>query len=222
MEQNKPNQMFIDACRRLGMHVRAAPNNMIQPPVVGDDVTPEEKARGAAHRREMGEIGVGDRHGIKQSMTETYLWDAVQTGKTMIVQKCEARVVLQRAHRSRGVQASGVEAVVTLADGRKGTLTVHSPIVVVAAGSINSPAILLRSVARSRQLSALNYSGMIGKNLRLHPVVGVVGLMPDAIDTWQGAPMTTVSHVVAAGRTGDHYGAKLEVPSVSLCDRSLL
>merc|ERR1711935_502204 len=60
-----------------------------------------------------------------------------------------------------------------------------------------------------------NRHGQIGKNLRLHPVSAVVGIMPDKAEDvviWNGAPMTAVSNVCEAGRDGDGYGAKLECP----------
>jgi len=79
---------------------------------------------------------------------------------------------------------------------------------VVSCGSLHSPALLLRS-------GLPNKSGQIGKNLRLHPVAALGSAMPrDApeVACWRGAPMTTVSNVVAEGPAGDGYGAKLEVP----------
>ena len=213
----------------------------------------------------MGEVGVGDRGGLKQSMLETYLWDAVSSpcGQVKILPRCEVRIVTHARTAAEGAPwmfaedqgdggnasavdegadgrrrqrpcVTGVRAVVTLPAANDTTTTavldVRCPIVVVSCGSINSPALLLRSAqgdttaaavggladdsAGAGPLAGLNRSGMVGRNLRLHPVTGVMGLMPDAVDMWGGAPMTTVSEAVAAGRRGDHYGAKLEVPSV--------
>ena len=208
LKQNRANNILIDGCRRLGMHVRVAPNNMVQ----GGD--------------EMGEVGVGDRHGYKQSTLETYLWDAARTGRVKFLGGCEARHVLHQ-DSSRGGAGGSKRAVrgvvcnvqVGSGDGRTATpttkrLIVYCPVVIVSCGSINSPALLMRSEQRSGGIKSLNESGMVGKNLRLHPVVGLVGTMPDAVDIWKGAPMTTVSEVVAHGRKGDHYGAKLEVPAI--------
>ena len=204
LKQNRANDILVEGCHRLGMHVRVAPNNMVQ----GGD--------------EMGEVGVGDRHGYKQSTLETYLWDAAKTGRVKFLGRCEARHVLhQESSRSsaggsqravRGVVCNVQVAGSDDAGGGLGgssaratkRLTIHCPVVVVSCGSINSPALLMRSEQRSGGIKTLNESGMVGKNLRLHPVVGLVGMMPDAVDIWKGAPMTTVSEVVAHGRKGEH------------------
>ena len=204
LKQNRANQILIDGCHRLGMHIRAAPNNMVQ------------------GGTEMGEVGVGDRHGYKQSTLETYLWDAARTGRVKFLGGCEARHVLHQdssrhAPGGRNGRRAVKGLVCNIASERSGSsrrVTVHCPVVVVSCGAVNSPALLLRSEQRTGGIKGLNASGMVGRNLRLHPVVGVVGMMPDAVDIWKGAPMTTVSEVVAHGRNGDHYGAKLEVPAI--------
>ena len=69
------------------MHVKAAPNNLIQPTSGVADVKDPRY-------RELGEIGVGDRAGAKQGMTETYLWDAAQSGLAKFIQRCDARYLL--------------------------------------------------------------------------------------------------------------------------------
>ena len=54
----------------------------------------------------------------------------------------------------------------------------------------------------------------VGKNLRLHPVVPVVGLFPGRnVSVWKGAPMTTVCTELASGRDKDFYGCRIECPS---------
>ena len=77
----------------------------------------------------------------------------------------------------------------------------------MSCGAINTPALLLRS-------KIPNPNGLIGKNLRLHPVVGCVAALPREIKVWDGAPMTTVSNAGSGGSDGSHYGVKLECPSV--------
>ena len=54
--------------------------------------------------REMGEVGVGDRGGLKQSMLETYLWDAVSSprGQVKILPRCEVRVVTHARTAAEG------------------------------------------------------------------------------------------------------------------------
>merc|ERR1712176_597416 len=71
---------------------------------------------------------------------------------------------------------------------------------------MGTPALLLRSKVPDR-------SGMIGKNLRLHPVTAGVGAMPHNVKMWEGAPMTSVSSTASGGHDGSHYGPKVEVAS---------
>ena len=56
----------------------------------------------------------------------------------------------------------------------------------------------------------------IGKNLRLHPVTGVVGYFPDReTKPWAGPIMSMVSDVIADAPPGSGvpsgYGARLEI-----------
>ena len=100
----------------------------------------------------------------------------------------------QRAGRRGSTRATRAEAVWCAGrarvrcrrfDARRATstfaarLTVHAPVVVVAAGTIHTPVVLKRSglAGRSRQL---------GRNLRIHPAVGVGGAYPERIDAWKG------------------------------------
>ena len=227
--------MLIDGCQQLGYHVRVAPNNMIQSAV-------SEKDRGEGesvvfcfdislisilHRDFFfffcgrfsfylftNPVGVGDRHGLKQSMVETYLKDAFRTGNVDLLDETEAEEILhkksqqeeeegkrskqknrssssssRRQQRRRTV--SGV-----LVKGSDGTLhEIFANVVVVSGGSLNSPALLLRTERKSSECD-FNESGMLGRNLRLHPVVGIMALAPHVVDIWNGAPMTTVSEEV--------------------------
>jgi choline dehydrogenase-like flavoprotein len=72
--------------------------------------------------------------------------------------------------------------------------------VVVAAGGLESPALLLRS--------GLAHSSL-GRNLYLHPTSAVAGLYPEAIRTWEGPPQTIICDEHAA--FDGTYGVRLEV-----------
>src|SRR5260370_7400533 len=84
-------------------------------------------------------MGFGDQSGSKQSTVKTFLRDAVDNGADIVV-RCRAQRVLVE-----GGRASGVEAVFTHPDGRQTRVRVRAPQVVVAAGALGSPALLLRS-----------------------------------------------------------------------------
>jgi len=64
------------------------------------------------------------------------------------------------------VQAYGVECELSESAGRKVRLVVRSRFVVCAAGSVHTPALLLRSKFSNDK---------IGRHLCLHPVIGIIG-----------------------------------------------
>lgn len=82
------------------------------------------------------------------------------------------------AHRSKCFGA-----LLTLQDSTK-AVVLASKSVVVSAGSLNSPAILLRSRVRNPN---------IGRNLHLHPCTYVTAYFDEQINPWEGAIMTAVS-----------------------------
>jgi len=158
--------------------------------------------------KDKGEVGVGDRHGLKKSMIETYLKDAFQTGNVSLLDKCRVNHVL---HTSKNEQQRIVKGVSCQMVSDESSFDLLASVVVISGGSINSPAILMRTENISSECN-FNESGMLGQNLRLHPVVGIMGVVPYVVDIWNGAPMTTVSEEVAhSSLDGSHYGAKIEV-----------
>src|SRR5439155_14077455 len=76
-------------------------------------------------------------------------------------------------------RTAGVEAVLLARDGDavRGRLRVRAPLVVVAAGAIHTPGLLARSGVRHPAL---------GRNLRIHPAVGVAGYFEEELRAWRG------------------------------------
>jgi choline dehydrogenase-like flavoprotein len=131
----------------------------------------------------------------KQSAPVTYLKDA-QDGDTTIIAHCRAeRVVIANE------QVTGVEAVATDPEtGRRHEVNVRAPIVVVAAGAINTPVLLIRSGV---SLSAL------GRNLFLHPTALIAGIYKgQQILPWVGPPQSIMSDQFA--EHSGNYGFRLE------------
>jgi choline dehydrogenase-like flavoprotein len=97
---------------------------------------------------------------------------------------------------------TGVEAIATTAEGREVPVSVRAPQVAVAAGSLHSPALLLRSGV---DLPAL------GRYLHLHPATSVAGTYADPVEAWNGPPQTILSEEFASG-VGEkgNYGFRLE------------
>lgn len=136
---------------------------------------------------------VGDQSGAKQGTLKTFLQDAADTGARFVV-RCRAERVLVEDGR-----AVGVEATVAHADGSATRLRVEAPTVVVAGGSIESPALLLRSGIGGPA---------VGHHLRLHPAAMVLGVYEEPIEGWLGQIQSSVSHAFA--REEGDWGFLLE------------
>ena len=142
------------------------------------------------------------RYGNKQGTARTYLADAAENG-AKFVHECKVDKIVHEATPDGRRKATGVLAWVGTAKHR---VTIKARrCVVVAAGSLNTPCVLLRSGFEGEH---------IGKHLRLHPVTSAVAQYKGRnVSLWKGAPMTTVCSEAEMGPENDGYGAKLEIPS---------
>jgi choline dehydrogenase-like flavoprotein len=175
---NQQNQKLFDGCRALGYHAGSLRRNAI----------------GCAQR--CGTCGFGCRYGCKQSTLKTYLQDAYEHG-ARIITRCRADRVLVNNGRATGVRATVTDATT----GKTCTVTVHAKAVIVAAGAICSPALLLRSGLENAH---------IGRHLKLHPVAIVGGVYPDKVRPWEGVMQSAYSDEFSY--LNGNYGYKLEVP----------
>ncbi len=141
-----------------------------------------------------GHIGFGDRSGAKLDVRRTYLRDAVDA-RARVVVHCAAQRVLVEGGRAAGVQAAYADP----QTGATSSVVVRAPRVVVACGSLESPALLLRSGIGGPA---------VGRYLRLHPVVAFLGLYPEKQTPWWGAPMTAMIDEFA--NIEDGYGFLLQ------------
>jgi choline dehydrogenase-like flavoprotein len=98
-------------------------------------------------------------------------------------------------------KATGAEILGTDANGQQRAIRVSAKIVVVAAGSIHTPALLIRSGLTNRH---------IGANLHLHPTTAVCGEFADPIRSWSGPPQTRYCDEFA-NLDGAGHGVRLEV-----------
>lgn len=189
-----------------------------------------------------GFCSLGCKTGHKASSDVTYLADAARRGAIIFTGAAARRVLteqsgdggvedgsgedgdaaaagVQGGWRRRPKRATGVEVVVGGGEfgGREGgvRVVVRAPIVVASAGSIHSPALLLRS--------GITCGGNVGANLRLHPAFGVMAVFDRKqqhcaggdgnIDMFKGVMMLTYS-LSAARWEKDGYGAMVSVPSL--------
>jgi len=107
--------------------------------------------------------------GAKQSALVSYLPRAVAFG-ARVVSDCRVDRVLRDRKRATGVGA-------TASDGRR--LVVRAPVVVVAAGALQTPHLLRRSGFRAP-------SGQLGRNLAVHPGANVAALFDEPVRGWEG------------------------------------
>ncbi|MVU80563.1 FAD-binding protein [Nocardia sp. ET3-3] len=156
---SRRDEILERGLRKLDWHVEALPRN------VGD---------ACDAGIECGRCGFGCRVGAKQSVVKTWLADAVRAGARLYVGADVRRIVVTNG------SATGVEAVT--AEGR--SVWVHSRAVVVAAGAIQTPALLRRSGLTNRN---------IGGFLRLHPATAVFGIFDEEIRPWEGGLQTRYS-----------------------------
>jgi len=175
---NSQNQLLADGCTALGYHAGVLRRNAV----------------GCEQR--CGTCGFGCRYGAKQSTMKTYLQDAYDHNARIIVHCAVDRVLIENE------RAVGVKAIVTdQAVGKTYNLTVRAQAVIVAAGTINSPVILMRSGLDNPH---------IGRHLKLHPVTTITGIYPDKVYCWQGVMQSAYSDEF--GYLDGNYGYKLEVP----------
>ena len=143
--------------------------------------------RNAADCGDCGSCPFGCRRGTKQSTMRVHLAAAARAGARIVDRARVGRILID------GGRAVGIEAHVVLVDRGSGEplpgpageplqprtrrLVVRAPQVVVAAGALRTPAVLLGS--------GLDHPA-IGRHLRVHPVPVVAGLFDEPIDMWKG------------------------------------
>jgi choline dehydrogenase-like flavoprotein len=138
--------------------------------------------RNATDCGDCGSCPFGCPRGAKQSGIRVHL-AAAHAGGARIVERARVKRVLIEAGRAVGVEAT--------LEGRR--LVVRAPQVVVAAGALRTPAVLLAS--------GLEHPA-IGRHLRLHPVPVVAGLFDDPIDMWLGTMQAARSLQFGSGADG--------------------
>jgi choline dehydrogenase-like flavoprotein len=139
-------------------------------------------------------MGFGDQTGSKQSTQRTYLKDAVDADADIVV-RCTVERILTEAGKAAGVEGTWTDP----ETGRSARVTVHAPQVVVACGSLESPALLLRSGIGGP--AAGNY-------LRLHPCTAIFGIYDSDQQAWWGPPQAGL--VNEFENVEDGYGFLME------------
>jgi choline dehydrogenase-like flavoprotein len=197
-------QALDDVCSRLSIGTGESPrngnNDALARGCAALGIAWDQTARNArgCDQSQCGFCSFGCRVGGKQSTANTYLRDAQEASSVTIVPDCRAQRV-----RIEGNRAVGVDAHVRDSAGFRHDVRVNARTVVVAAGALESPALLLRSGVSHPEL---------GRNLFLHPTTAVAGRYEERINGWLGAPQTVVSKHFS--RLDGRYGYHLETAPV--------
>ena len=151
----------------------------------------------------IGYCGVGCPTNAKQSMLVTTIPGALDRGATLVTRVRAHRFVVT-GENVTGLEAHAMDAAGTAPTSR--VVTVRARAYIAAAGSIGTPALLLRSKAPDPHT-------LVGQRTFLHPVVLSAAAMPEIIDGFAGAPQSVYSdHFLETAAIDGPIGFKLEVP----------
>lgn len=175
-EPSRRDALMEEGLHRLGWHSGVLPRN-------AQGCTPEA----------CGYCTMGCRIGAKMSTSSTYLEDAAGVGARFFT---GAEVTAVETDRGK---VSGVVARVG-----DNILRVTAPTVVLAAGALDTPAILLRTGLGGPAA---------GRNLHLHPVTAVWGRFDDRVDPWTGTLQARYSDQFG-DLDGNGYGFKFETTAL--------
>ena len=145
-----------------------------------------------------GLMGFGDVTGAKLGTLKTYLQDAADAGARFVV-NCNVQRVLVENGRAAGVEGTYLDD-----EGRRASVVVRAPTVVLAAGALDTPAVLLRSGIGGPAA---------GDYLRLHPASAMPAVYDEPQKAWWGPPQTALSAEFAD--VGDGYGFLIETAHAS-------
>jgi choline dehydrogenase-like flavoprotein len=181
---NRNNQKLWDGAAKLGWN-------------------PELIRRSVKGCARLGYCGMGCPLDAKLSALITYVPDAIAAG-AQLVSNCRVSRVEAAGGRVTAVVA---EILDEERDRPAGKAVVVRPKrgVVLAAGAINTPALLLRSGVGLG-------SGLVGQRTFLHPTVPMVAFFEEPVEAFYGAPQSVACHHFAD--RGDKVGYFLETPPV--------
>lgn len=157
-------------------------------------ISSEPTPRNVRRCQGSGECFTGCRNGAKQSTDVSYVPAAIRAGARVLTSVRAEQVIVdgRRAVGMRGRVVRPFSLEPSFA------VEVRAKVIVLAAGCMATPLILLKS-------GIGNSSGYVGNELQLHPGLAIMAIFPDPIRPWEGATQ---------GYQSLHYlkeGMKLEV-----------
>lgn len=177
-DETKParrDALLEEGCTKLGWHV---------------DVFPKA-TKGCLQDASCSYCGYGCRVNAKQGTTKTFLPDAAGNGARLFVEVDAEKVTVDDG------RATGV-----IATSHGHSLIVNARAVVSSCGTIETPALLLRS----------GLGGRVGYDLRLHAGLPAIGFFDEEVRVWEGTTQSRYSFEFT--HWGGGYGPTLEtIPS---------
>ncbi|MFM9436306.1 choline dehydrogenase-like flavoprotein [Janthinobacterium sp. CG_23.3] len=151
----------------------------------------------------LGYCGMGCPTNAKQSMLVTTIPAALAGGATLLTRARAERLSFKGEHVDHLV-CTALDGAGLAPTGRR--VTLRAKHFVVAGGAINSPALLMRSMAPDPH-------ALLGKRTFLHPTVMSAGTFAQRVDGYAGAPQTIYSdHFLHSQAIDGAIGYKLEAP----------
>jgi choline dehydrogenase-like flavoprotein len=185
IEHNFANATLIEGARRLGMAAETVPQNT------------------GGKKHWCGYCSAGCASATKNGPANKWLPDAAAHGAEFIEGFWAEKILF-----SDEKTATGVSGLWTSRD-RLTTcpITIHASKVIVSAGTLHSPLLLLRSGLTNPN---------IGKNLHLHPVSAIACVFPHTVNPWEG-PILTAAIPSLENLDGQHHGPKIECIASTPC-----
>lgn len=179
---NPNNRALLDGCRRLGYRVGPLRRNV----------------KACVN---LGYCGMGCPVDAKQAMHLTYLPDALEQGMNLFSNLRAERIEV-RAGKATSVLGLELDPKSGTPTGRQ--LRVRAQAVIVSAGALNTPTLLLRSGLDD---------GKVGKRTFLHPTLAMSSFFDAPVNGFYGAPQSIGSHHFADRGPGK-VGFFLETPPI--------
>lgn len=154
------------AHNRLGWHWWPGSNSIASRPY-----------RGRRPCVQRGTCGFGCNEGAKGSVDVTHWPEAERLGVRLIAEARVEKVTIDAAGRADGV-------VYRTRD--QGARRLAADAVILAAGAIGTPRLLLLSAGAKQPRGLANGSDLVGRRLMMHPFTRVVGLWDEPMASWQG------------------------------------
>jgi len=181
--RSKAIRRFVDGATKLGIPVKPLRRN-------------------TSHCEGLARCNFGCPKGAKQSVDKTYLPRAIVAGARLYSDVLVEKVTT-KGGRATGVEGRLLGEKTAKGQPKKGRVRVIADHVVIAAGSLHTPLLLMRSGLRTAG---------VGRHLTLHPGFRMVGRFEDPVMGWQGALQS--AYIDAFEKDGLTFNALFVPPSV--------